>query len=328
MEIELNRTQCAKESQDYWLSEGVGRRPYVMKFGGTSVGNARAIEGTVSILRRYYSLGWPLVAVLSAMSGITNGLVSICDGIQRSDRKSVQNNLDAILDTHTTAVSELRFSVEQRAVLRRELRELFVLLHESTQAGGMTPERKDCILSFGERMNSRIVAAACRKEGIKSLAVDATEIIETDDSFGEAKPVFERSYMKTRRLLNPLLGDGCLPVVTGFIGKTADGRVATLGRGGSDYTASYLGRILHACEVWIWTDVNGIYTADPNKDPSAEIISEMSFRRADEMAKNGAKVLYTKTVEPLLGTDTILRVKNTFNPDFAGTKIVNDIEGL
>lgn len=294
----------------------------VMKFGGTSVGNARAIEGVVQILKRYQS-ELPVVAVISAMSGITNRLVAICEAMQRGDTNLTLRELRAIFDTHMTATTEVRLSPLARMEVQGQLRERFQDLRRDSLHGDLRlAEERDRILSYGERLSARIVAQRLSDLGIDSRAIDANRLIETDDSFGEARPNFRTTVGRSREVLAPLLKDRTLPVVTGFIGSTPDGRITTLGRGGSDYTASILGRVLGAREVWIWTDVDGIYDADPRKDPNAQVIPEMSFDLADQMAKAGAKVLYTKTIEPLRGTKTILWVKNTFKPNFPGTKIL------
>lgn len=303
------------------------RSLYVMKFGGTSMGGAEQITSVVEIISEHYKDGKSLVVVPSAMSGVTNLLVSVVDCINKFDKVSVNKNLKIIFDRHMTASNEIRLSVTQREDLQEKLRDLFIGLRNdvSCASGNITVngETKDKILSYGERMSTRILEAKCLQEEIQSVVVDAFDIIETDDNFGEARPDFEITKTKTIHRINPLLKRGIMPIVTGFIGATKDGRITTLGRGGSDYSASILGWALDAKEVWIWTDVDGVFTNDPNKDPDARLISEMSFDKADAMAKNGAKVLYEKTLEPHFNTKTIFRVKNTFNPTCEGTLITD-----
>lgn len=296
----------------------------VMKFGGTSVGNARAIEQATNIVERDYKNGKQIIVVASAMSGVTNHLVSICNFVQNSEHESILRELRTIFDLHMTAITELKFSPESRANVQEELRDLFMQLRDDVgSVDNLTSEKKDHILSFGERLNVRILAARLREKGVNAIPLDATKVVVTNNNFGEAKPLFDETRTNTMTIINPLLQERIIPIITGFIGRTSAGQTTTLGRGGSDYTASILGWALEAEEVVIWTDVNGVYDSDPNKNPDATIIPEMSYESADKMAKNGAKVLYTKTVEPLFGTKTVIYVKNTFNPDFPGTKIVN-----
>jgi aspartate kinase len=180
----------------------------------------------------------------------------------------------------------------------------------------------DTITSLGERMNARVVAAALRGKGLEAQAIDATELIVTDASFQNAIPLKDATQTKIRARLEPLLEEKVVPVVTGFIGATETGTITTLGRGGSDYTASILGDCLDASEVWTWTDVDGVMTADPRVVPEARVIPELSFSEVSELAYFGAKVLHPKTLRPIIERDIPLWVKNTFNPSFPGTRII------
>ncbi|MFC1997988.1 aspartate kinase, partial [Chloroflexota bacterium] len=168
---------------------------------------------------------------------------------------------------------------------------------------------------------ARVVAAALRTQLLDSQAVDATELIITDDSFQNAMPMVAETRQKLLEHLCPLLDDGVIPVVTGFIGATSEGITTTLGRGGSDYTAAILGDCLDADEVWTWTDVDGVMTADPRVVSDARVIPEVSFNEISELAYFGAKVLHPKTIRPILERDIPLWVKNTFNPSHPGTRI-------
>jgi aspartate kinase len=188
--------------------------------------------------------------------------------------------------------------------------------------GEVTPRGMDTITSLGERLNARIVSSALRQSGIESHAIDATELIVTDATFQSAIPLMETTREKIEFRLAPLLGENSVPVVTGFIGATQDGIITTLGRGGSDYTASILGDCLDADEVWTWTDVDGVMTADPREVPDARVIPELSFSEISELAYFGAKVLHPKTLRPLIERDIPLWVKNTFNPTYPGTRII------
>src|SRR5690242_4493168 len=180
----------------------------------------------------------------------------------------------------------------------------------------------DTLSSLGEVMSSTLVAAILRSRGLKSEAVDAVECIVTDDNFGNASPLFEETTAKTHERLGPLVKSGVLPVVTGFRGATAEGVCTTLGRGGSDFSATILGAALDADEVWIWTDVDGVMTSDPRLVPGARILPEISYREAIELSFFGAKVLHPKTIQPVMKKKIPVWIKNSFNPSCPGTCIV------
>jgi aspartate kinase len=188
--------------------------------------------------------------------------------------------------------------------------------------GEVTARGMDTITSLGERMNAPLVAAALRQHGLAARAVDASRLIVTDDTFQHANPLKDPTREKVREGLLPLLENQEIPVVTGFVAATQDGIITTLGRGGSDYTAAILGDSLDASEVWTWTDVDGVMTADPRIVPDARVIPELSFSEVSELAYFGAKVLHPKTLRPIIERDIPLWVKNTFNPNTDGTKII------
>jgi len=311
--------QLLERSKDQIAAE---RRPIVMKLGGTSVGGARAIETSSRIIEPYYHNKTPLVLVVSAMRGVTDNLVRACNYAEQSRSQDLELHLWDIVYKHQEVVSNLNLSASLHQKVTHQMDELFLeLFAECTTTAAMTDARKAKTLTFGERSNSHIVTAQLMNRGIISEAVDAREVIETNDNYLDAVPNLEKTKIYAERKIRPLLDNDVVPVVTGFIGATKDNHTTTLGRGGSDYTASILGRVLNAKEVWIWTDVDGVYSADPRNNPEAKILSELTYATADRMAKAGARVLYPKTVEPLEDTDITLRVKNTFNSTFIGTKI-------
>jgi aspartate kinase len=177
---------------------------------------------------------------------------------------------------------------------------------------------------MGEQMSARILAAYLRQTGTPAEAIDATELIVTDSNFQNAAPQFEATKHKTESRMRPLLAQGVVPIVTGFIAANPQGITTTLGRGGSDYTGAILGEALAADEVWIWTDVDGVMTADPRLVPNAKSIPQLSYREVSELAFYGAKVLHPKTMRPCVENGIPLRIKNTFNPEHPGTVIVPD----
>jgi aspartate kinase len=176
-------------------------------------------------------------------------------------------------------------------------------------------------MSMGERLMVRILAALLRIRGLDAQAIDASEILLTDDRHQNAQPIYEPSQRNAERLLLPLLKEKIIPVVTGYLGATKTGAITTLGRGGSDYSATYLASLIHADDVWIWTDVNGVMSGDPRRLKNAQIIDTISYHAVSEFAYFGAKVLHPRAVEPLIAHKIPLRVCNTFNPDYAGTRI-------
>ncbi|MBI3069828.1 MAG: aspartate kinase [Candidatus Levybacteria bacterium] len=295
----------------------------VMKFGGTSVGSAEAIERVAGIVEAYRRNGNPIVVVVSAMSGVTEELIKVCDNIAVQNNQGAIELINNLQERHFSTCLQLNMPSLWKLDLQGELNSLFDQLREEANRDGlMLDGRRDSILSFGERLSAKIVAA---RLGLLAEPVDASIIIETNDKFGDAAPNMKRTRKNVREAIPNLIRRGRIPVITGFIGATPDGRRTTLGRGGSDYTASILGWALGSREVFIWTDVDGVYSGDPRKDPTAVLIPEMSFVEADKVARNGGKVLCPKTLEPFLGLNgdakTVVWVKNTFNPDSQGTRI-------
>ncbi|MEZ4519970.1 MAG: aspartate kinase, partial [Chloroflexota bacterium] len=192
--------------------------------------------------------------------------------------------------------------------------------------GEITPRALDTISGMGEQMSVRILAAYLRQIGHAAEAVDATRLIVTDDHFQQATPIPALTREMTTAALGPMLKKGTIPIVTGFIASTIGGLTTTLGRGGSDFSAAILGQALGAEEVWIWTDVDGVMSADPRLVPDAKSLPELTYREVSELAYYGAKVLHPKTMRPCVENGIPLRIKNTFNPDHPGTVIVEEAE--
>jgi aspartokinase/homoserine dehydrogenase 1 len=296
-----------------------------MKFGGTSVGSVSAIRQAMAIIRQTREGQADRTAVVaSAMSGVTNLLQ---DGLQCAieGNTSGYNGIAATLRERHREAADALLAAERAPVMAEieELIEDFTRFCDSVRVLGEAPPRaRAYTLGLGERMNVRLVAAALRQAGIAAQAVDATELIVTDDHYENAAPFMEETRDKTRRYLDPLFDQGIVPIITGFIGATPDGTSTTLGRGGSDYSAAIVGVCLDSDEVWIWTDVDGVMSADPRIVPEARTIEQLSQQEVSELAYFGAKVLHPKTIRPVLEADIKLVVKNTFNPDHPGTLIV------
>lgn len=280
----------------------------VMKFGGTSVGDAERIRGVADIVRK--ELKRRPVVVVSAHKGVTDRLIKLANEAIRHEVKT--SELRAI---HEKIMDDLGVD---RGLLDESMSELEVLLKGIAMVKELTLRTLDYVSSFGERFSSRVIAAYFETCGIAARAHDAYDIgLFTDDNFGNAQPLPETD----ESLREHLLGMDDVPVVTGFIGMTKDGNITTLGRGGSDYTATIIGGALRSEEVQIWTDVDGVMTADPRVVPDAVVLDRISFEEASELAYYGAKVLHPATILPAMSKGIPVRVLNTFRPEVKGTVI-------
>ncbi len=283
----------------------------VMKFGGTSVGNAGAISHVASVVR--HSLARKPVVVVSAMMKITDALIRLAE---ESLLGTGSDTLQLIRSVHEQTSGNL--GIDQH-ICARDLRELEQLVKES-RGLPLDARRLDLFQSFGERMCAKIVAAKLSKDGIAARAYNAWDIgMITDDHFCGAEPLAS-SYA----LINEAIAKiSEVPVVTGFIGKSEAGEVTTLGRGGTDYTASIIGAAAGAEAIQIWKEVDGIMTTDPRIVPEARVVPELAFEEACELAYFGAKVLHPKTIMPAMKAHIPVEVRNTFKPELPGTTIVS-----
>jgi aspartate kinase len=296
----------------------------VMKFGGTSVGDAACI-GRVAQIVRDASREYPVVTVVSAMSGVTNRLIEAAIHAEAGDLERTGAAFAMLRKNHEAALRELIRSEEKRKPIAERLDQIFAegerLCKGTALLRELTARTLDAISSLGERLSAPIVAGALQELGVASEAIEATELIATDNCHGGADPLMDRTRERCEARLLPLLGQTVLPVVTGFIGATNEGILTTLGRGGSDYSATILGAALGADEVIIWTDVDGVMTADPRLVPEARTIAEISYREASELAYFGAKVLHPKTLRAVQDAGIPVWIRNSFAPARTGTKI-------
>ena len=296
-----------------------------MKFGGTSVGSVKALENVVKIVKDARQEGHEIVVVVSAMSGVTDLLLNAAHQAEAGDEEAARQARPQIVQKHTEAIRYFLDKTPERetvmAKINRMLDEFEALCHGIHVLGELTPRALDVIGGLGERMNAPQVAAILTQAGLPAQDVAATELIVTDRRFGAAVPLIEQTGQKTQAGLRPILSDGRIPVVTGFIGATEDGIQTTMGRGGSDYTATILGRALEADEVWIWTDVNGVMTTDPRVVPEAHPIAHLSYAEVSELSYFGAKVLHPQAIRPARRSGIPLRILNTFKPDHPGTLV-------
>ncbi|MFN2532341.1 MAG: aspartate kinase [Pyrinomonadaceae bacterium] len=297
----------------------------VMKFGGTSVADADCIKRAANIVAAEVHRA-PIVTVVSAMGGVTNRLIDAAYNASRSER-NVSDVCDWLRNQHLIAVDELIKNPNSRATLVKEVtslvRQVVDLYHGTSLLGELTPRALDSISSVGERLSAKLFAATLEELGVKSAPIEATELIITDSNHGQAEPLMDQTRERAVAHLLPLLAAGISPVVTGFIGASKEGRLTTLGRGGSDYSASILGAVLDAAEVIIWTDVDGVLSADPRLVSDARVLNEISYNEAAELAYFGAKVLHPKTLRPLTEAGIPIWIRNSSAPKRPGTKITS-----
>lgn len=298
----------------------------VIKFGGTSVGSAQAIAQSAAIAGDLRNESYALAVVTSAMSGVTDALLAGAGAAVRGDRHRLRELAEALRARHHTAAADLVQSADERQVVLdpvdQRVAEFLMLCDALAVLGEASPRALDAVSSLGERMSVHLLAGALRARGTPALPVDAAEIVRTDDAFQSAAPEMAATRTLAQDMLLPMLAEGIVPVITGFIGSTPDGIVTTLGRGGSDYSAAIIGSALDADEVWIYTDVDGVMTADPRVVPDVRTLETLSYREMSELAYFGAKVLHPKTVLPALERGIPIRIRNTFNPSHPGTLVL------
>jgi len=286
----------------------------VMKFGGTSVGGADEIRNVAEIVKS--NLVRKPVVVVSAVKKITDRLIELANLAKEGNGDEV---FSTIKNTHYGILEELSL---EKNLLDKDFNELQKAV-ESVNGKMVDPKTMDLFQSFGERMSSKIVAAQLSRNNMEAQAFNAYDLgLITNSDFGNAEPL-EEAF---NNLDNSIKKIKVIPVITGFIGKTREGEITTLGRGGSDYTAGIVGAAINAGEIQIWTDVDGIMSADPKIIGNARTLEQVSFAEASELAYFGAKVLHPKTIIPAMEKNIPVRVLNTFNPKGNGTLILNEVE--
>ena len=295
----------------------------VAKFGGSSVADAAAIRRTGEIVRG--RLGRAPVIVVSALAGATNALLSAAELAASGQLVAALEHVSQLRDRHLATISELLGSGPEAHALRAETSLMFDELAHLAEAlsvlGFATPRSMDAVASMGERLSAPICAAAFSQMGIPSVAVDSRQVMITNDDFGRASPLSAQIAAASHAQLLPIIADGKVPVVGGFVGATTSGITTTLGRGGSDYSAALFGAALNADAIEIWTDVDGMLTADPRVVPGAQLIEHLRFDEAAELASFGAKVLHPSTIAPAVERDIPVYVFNSMRPEAVGTRI-------
>lgn len=299
----------------------------IMKFGGSSVGTTTALTQVLSIVLHERERAKRLMLVVSALEGVTDSLIEAAHLAQLSNRRGYRRIVAMLRHRHLTLVEHLPLGASERAALQADIDRMLFDLLDSCQtladhAGEeMRPEHVDAIVGVGEKLAARIVAALLRQNNLRGVALDATDLIVTDNVYGNAEVNVPMTRNRIAAHLLPMLDRNIIPVITGYIGATVAGKPTTLGRGGSDYTATVLSLCTDAEEVWKWTDVDGIMSADPREVPETKVIPAISYDEVGEMAYFGARVLHPRMIAPIRQQSIVLRVRNVFKPQEPGTVI-------
>jgi bifunctional aspartokinase / homoserine dehydrogenase 1 len=300
-----------------------------MKFGGGSVATTTALTQVVGIILQARERWDNLVVVASALEGVTDSLIEAAQLAQISNQRGYRRIVATIRTRHLSLAEALPLSIDKRTALQADIDQLLfdmlalceALSENYADDHRVDPAQQDAIIGTGEKLAARIIAALLRENDLRGVALDTTQLIITDDTFGNALPDMEATGQRIRETLIPMLARDIIPVITGFIGGTPDGQPTTLGRGGSDYSASILAASTQAEELWLWADVDGLMTADPHQLPDARVIPSLSYSEVSELAYFGAKILHPRMVKPLRENGIPLIVKNVFKPQQPGTRI-------
>jgi aspartate kinase len=295
--------------------------PVVLKFGGTSVGDAEAIGRLLRHVSAAHA-GASAVVVVSALSGVTDRLFNLAAAAAATDEKIVLDGVAELQQRHEQVARQVVPDADALCeVLASEATELRNLLHAIGTLKDPSPRARDAVAAFGELLSSRIVEAACRAAGLPAVWVDARKVLVTNETFGSALPLTPETSAAVNTHLAPLVAARQVPIIGGYVGATTTGVTTTLGRGGSDYSAAILGAALDASEIQIWTDVDGMMTADPRVVPSTHVVPRLSFEEASELAYFGAKVLHPSTILPAVARNIPVKILNSHKFDGGGTLI-------
>ncbi|MGD9963212.1 MAG: aspartate kinase [Thermoplasmata archaeon] len=301
----------------------------VMKFGGASVADGAKFRNVGSMVQTYVSRGDQVVVVTSAMHSVTNTLTEAANQASRKKRDHVRKAADDLAARHRRAAEEaitdkeiLSKTVEALSAISEDLKNVLLGI---AHIGELTPRSRDYVLGFGERLSAPLLAGVLEDLGLKSRAFTGGEAgIVTDDDYGYAQPLMNVTTLQVKQNLEPLLEEGFTPVISGFIAQTQEGIQTTLGRGGSDFTASIVGAAIRCDEVWVWKDVDGLMTANPKLVKNARFIESISFAEAIELAHFGAEVIHPKALECAAKYQLPFRVKSMADPDRQGSSIVSE----
>ncbi len=294
-----------------------------LKFGGSSLLGAERMLHAAGLVRAAAQTS-NVIVVVSAMKGVTDRLLSISRTLAEGKLSHARNEAEGVIHLHFDVLQDLQLGEEKQDRVRRGLQLLGRdLLHEVPREGRVaaTAELADRLASFGERFSARLFAAALEKSGAAAVPVSSSDFVLTCDTFRDAKPHLEETKERGRAILLPLLEDGLVPVVTGFIGATPDGRITTLGRNSSDFSGAIIAHVVDAQEFIIWTDVDGLYSDNPHLSAEAKLLHDLSYAEAHALAASGAKVLHPNVLPLAAETEITIWIRNTFKPHIRGTRI-------
>ena len=300
-------------------------RVLTFKFGGTSLLGAERMLRAASLVREA-QVHASIVVVVSAMKGVTDRLLAVARRLEAGCRTDARRDAEHVFRIHLEVLRDLQLVPQEQHHVSHDLQLLGKdLLHDASpelqpSAAGRAA-LQDRLASYGERFSARLFAAALEKSGVPAVPVSSSDFVVTCDTFRDARPHIDETRRRGREILLPLFEHGIVPVVTGFIGATRDGRVTTLGRNSSDFSGALVAYVVEADELVIWTDVDGIYTANPHESAEAKLLHELSYDQAHALAAAGAKVLHARVLPLAAETEMVVWVRNTFNPRVRGTRI-------
>jgi len=314
----LEKVQAFSAKKEFPRKETVA-----FKFGGSSLNGAGHLLHAAALVREAAQTA-SVTVVVSALRGVTDRLLRVAQLLAEARNQAARNEAEGIVELHRATLRDLKLERNDHERVAHELKLLSGdLLHE-IPAGGrvqITGALFDRLASFGERFAARLFAAALVVSGVAAVPVTSSDFVLTCDNFRDAKPHLEHTRRRGRQILLPLLEAGIVPVVTGFIGATQDGRITTLGRNSSDFSGALIAHVVDAEELVIWTDVDGIYTANPRESQEAQLLYELSYDEAHALAASGAKVLHPHVLPLAAQTGMTVWVRNTFKPQARGTRI-------
>ena len=299
----------------------------VMKFGGSSVGTAAALKQVLDTVANERSNWDYILVVVSALDGVTDMLFEAAQLARIANQRGYRRIAANLRSRHLAIIDQLPLERPDRQTLQAEIDRLLSDMLDQCRAIAtnlneeLSPASSDAVVAAGERLSTRIVEALLRQHEIRCAAVDGTDILVTDDVYGNAHPDLQLTRQRAHETLLPMLQSGLIPVVTGFIGATPAGETTTLGRGGTDYTASVLSALLGADELWIWTGVDGMMSADPHELDDARVIARLSYDEAADLAYFGARLLHSRMIAPLAERKLPIRIKNIASPEGMGTLV-------
>ena len=299
----------------------------VMKFGGSSVGTASAFTQVLGAIAKEAGNWDQLLVVVSALDGVTDMLFEAAQLARIANQRGYRRIAANLRSRHLAIIDQLPLEGPDRSTLQADIDQLLSDMLDQCRAIAtnlneeLSPAYSDAVVAAGERLSARIVEALLRQNDMRCATVDGTDILVTDDVFGNANPDLVSTRLRVNHVLRPMLQSKMIPVVTGFIGATAAGETTTLGRGGTDYTASVLSALLNADELWIWTGVDGMMSADPHEVRNARVIPRLGYDEAADLAYFGARLLHARMIAPLAERQVPIRIKNIALPEETGTLV-------